>query len=34
MSVDIRATGPIACVVGARPNYMKVSPLVRAFGAR
>jgi UDP-N-acetylglucosamine 2-epimerase (non-hydrolysing) len=26
--------GPIACVVGARPNYMKMAPLVRAFGAR
>ena len=26
--------GPIACIVGARPNYMKAAPLVRAFGAR
>ena len=26
--------GPIACVVGARPNYMKMAPLVRAFAAR
>jgi UDP-N-acetylglucosamine 2-epimerase (non-hydrolysing) len=26
--------GPLACVVGARPNYMKMAPLVRAFGAR
>ena len=26
--------GPIACVVGARPNYMKMAPLVRAFSAR
>ncbi|MEO7521173.1 MAG: UDP-N-acetylglucosamine 2-epimerase (non-hydrolyzing) [Gemmatimonas sp.] len=26
--------GPIICVVGARPNYMKMGPLVRAFGAR
>ena len=25
---------PIACVVGARPNYMKMAPLARAFGAR
>lgn len=24
-------TGPIACVVGARPNYMKAAPIVRAF---
>ena len=23
--------GPLACVVGARPNYMKMAPLVRAF---
>jgi UDP-N-acetylglucosamine 2-epimerase (non-hydrolysing) len=26
--------GAIACVVGARPNYMKAAPLVRAFAAR
>src|SRR5438034_2369402 len=26
--------GPLACVVGARPNYMKMAPLVRAFAAR
>jgi len=25
-------TGPLACIVGARPNYMKMAPLVRAFG--
>ena len=30
----MRAKRPIACVVGARPNYMKMAPLVRAFGAR
>ena len=23
--------GPIMCVVGARPNYMKMAPLIRAF---
>jgi UDP-N-acetylglucosamine 2-epimerase (non-hydrolysing) len=23
--------GPLVCVVGARPNYMKMAPLVRAF---
>jgi UDP-N-acetylglucosamine 2-epimerase (non-hydrolysing) len=28
-----RAAGPLACVVGARPNYMKMAPLVRAFAA-
>ena len=26
--------GPIVCVVGARPNYMKMAPLVRAFAAQ
>jgi len=25
--------GPIICVVGARPNYMKMAPIVRAFAA-
>ena len=25
--------GPIICVVGARPNYMKMAPIVRAFKA-
>jgi len=25
---------PIACVVGARPNYMKMSPIIRAFQKR
>jgi UDP-N-acetylglucosamine 2-epimerase (non-hydrolysing) len=28
-----RPMGPMACVVGARPNYMKMAPLVRAFAA-
>ena len=23
--------GPILCVVGARPNYMKIAPIMRAF---
>lgn len=27
-------TRPIACVVGARPNYMKMSPIIRAFQDR
>ena len=26
--------GPILCVVGARPNYMKMAPLLRAFRAQ
>jgi len=34
MSGEIRSMGPIICVVGARPNYMKMAPLVRAFAAR
>jgi UDP-N-acetylglucosamine 2-epimerase (non-hydrolysing) len=34
MGNKMRAPGPIACVVGARPNYMKMAPLVRAFAAR
>jgi UDP-N-acetylglucosamine 2-epimerase (non-hydrolysing) len=25
---------PLLCVVGARPNFMKMAPLLRAFGAR
>jgi len=28
------APGPIFCVVGARPNFMKMAPLLRAFKAR
>jgi UDP-N-acetylglucosamine 2-epimerase (non-hydrolysing) len=34
MGEILRARGPIACIVGARPNYMKMAPLVAAFGAR
>ena len=26
-------SGPIACVVGARPNFMKMAPILRAFDA-
>lgn len=25
--------GPVLCVVGARPNYMKMAPIIRAFAA-
>jgi UDP-N-acetylglucosamine 2-epimerase (non-hydrolysing) len=34
MGEMIPPLGPLVCVVGARPNYMKMAPLVRAFGAR
>ncbi|HEX8011830.1 MAG TPA: UDP-N-acetylglucosamine 2-epimerase (non-hydrolyzing) [Casimicrobiaceae bacterium] len=30
----LQSGGSLACVVGARPNYMKMAPLVRAFRAR
>jgi UDP-N-acetylglucosamine 2-epimerase (non-hydrolysing) len=30
---SIAAVGPLLCVVGARPNYMKMAPLLRAFRA-
>lgn len=26
--------GPVICVVGARPNFMKMAPILRAFAAR
>jgi UDP-N-acetylglucosamine 2-epimerase (non-hydrolysing) len=28
------SSAPILCVVGARPNFMKMAPILRAFGAR
>ncbi len=28
----VRLRGQLACIVGARPNYMKMAPLIRAFG--
>lgn len=31
MSVPAGAAAPILCVVGARPNYMKVAPIIRAL---
>ena len=30
----LAATGPVLCVVGARPNFMKMAPILRAFAAR
>ncbi|MEO8753286.1 MAG: UDP-N-acetylglucosamine 2-epimerase (non-hydrolyzing) [Casimicrobiaceae bacterium] len=33
MSAPPYQPGSIVCVVGARPNYMKMAPLVRAFAA-
>jgi UDP-N-acetylglucosamine 2-epimerase (non-hydrolysing) len=27
----LKPPGPLVCVVGARPNYMKMAPLIRAF---
>lgn len=27
----LTATGPVLCVVGARPNFMKMAPILRAF---
>ena len=33
MSEMLQPRGPLVCVVGARPNYMKMAPLVRAFRA-
>ncbi len=32
MGEMLRPPGPVVCVVGARPNYMKIAPLIRAFG--
>jgi UDP-N-acetylglucosamine 2-epimerase (non-hydrolysing) len=29
----LSATGPVLCVVGARPNFMKMAPILRAFAA-
>ncbi len=34
MDVPHATPGPLLCVVGARPNYMKMAPMVRAFGSR
>ena len=32
MNDGLRQMGPLVCIVGARPNYMKMAPLVRAIG--
>lgn len=34
MSSKLAQRGPILCVVGARPNFMKMAPLLRALRAR
>ena len=34
MGEILRPLGPLVCVVGARPNYMKMAPLLRAFAQR
>src|SRR6476620_9169007 len=34
MGEILRPSGPRTCVVGARPNYMKMAPLIRAFAKR
>lgn len=33
MSAAAGPAAPVICVVGARPNYMKVAPIIRAFAA-
>ena len=33
MGEILRPMGPLICVVGARPNYMKMAPLMRAFAS-
>jgi UDP-N-acetylglucosamine 2-epimerase (non-hydrolysing) len=33
MDVRSRSRRPVLCIVGARPNYMKMAPLLRAFAA-
>ena len=32
MSAHRLSAAPVICIVGARPNYMKVAPIIRAFG--
>jgi len=33
MKTEAAESAPILCVVGARPNYMKMAPIIRAFAA-
>ncbi|NMG75986.1 non-hydrolyzing UDP-N-acetylglucosamine 2-epimerase [Aromatoleum diolicum] len=33
MSTETRGDAPVICVVGARPNYMKMAPIMRALAA-
>jgi UDP-N-acetylglucosamine 2-epimerase (non-hydrolysing) len=33
MSAHRLSAAPVICIVGARPNYMKVAPIIRAFAA-
>ncbi len=33
MNTNPAPSAPVICVVGARPNYMKVAPIIRAFAA-
>lgn len=33
MTNDAKAATPVICVVGARPNYMKMAPIIRALAA-
>ncbi|MDX5409416.1 MAG: UDP-N-acetylglucosamine 2-epimerase, partial [Thauera sp.] len=33
MNAPSNSLAPVICVVGARPNYMKVAPIIRAFAA-
>ena len=34
MGEIVHPPGPVVCVVGARPNYMKMAPLLRAFASQ
>lgn len=33
MNANANRPAPVICIVGARPNYMKVAPIIRAFAA-